>query len=220
MYACTNATTGAKDLFFIRNELVQTILHWPCHGTWSWYKIIVLIRSSRHNVTAIDLGASGINPKQVLEVQHFSDYLSPLMEFMASLPADKKVVLVGHELGGFAISKAMESFPEKISVAIFVTTLMLGPTLNATTIYNEVLALTGVLSALDNRVTYDNGPTSPPTTLSYGPKYLATKIYQLSPNQDLELANTLVRPIFLYSVEDVSKEMVKKKIWISLGYYL
>lgn len=48
------------------------------------------------------------------------------MEFMASLPAREKVVLVGYRFSGFVISKAMESFPEKISVAVFVTALMSG----------------------------------------------------------------------------------------------
>ncbi|MCD7457989.1 hypothetical protein HAX54_036736, partial [Datura stramonium] len=95
------------------------------------------MKSSGHNVTAIDLGASGINPKQVLEIPRLSDYFSPLMEFMASLPADQKVVLVGHSFGGLAISKAMESFPEKISVAVFFAALMPGPTLNATTLYTK-----------------------------------------------------------------------------------
>jgi len=114
------------------------LVHRPCHGAWSWYKIVALMRSSGHNVTAIDLAASGINPKQALEVPHLSDYFSPLMKFMVSLPAHEKVVLLGHEFGGFAISKAMESFPEKISVAVFVTALMPGPMLDAATIFNEV----------------------------------------------------------------------------------
>ncbi|MCE5166255.1 hypothetical protein HAX54_016503, partial [Datura stramonium] len=114
------------------------LVHGACHGAWSWYKIMASIKSSGHNVTALDLGASGINPKQVLEVPHLSDYFSPLMEFMTSLPADEKVILVGHSLGGFAISKAMEIFPEKISVAVFVTALMPGPTLNATTIFTDM----------------------------------------------------------------------------------
>ncbi|KAJ8530118.1 hypothetical protein K7X08_036953 [Anisodus acutangulus] len=124
------------------------------------------------------------------------------MEFMTSLPADEKVVLVSHSFGGFAISKAMESFPENISVAVFVTALMPGPTLNATT------SVTGVLSQLDNHVTYDNGPTNPPTTFILGPKYLATHLYQLSPNQDLALATTVLRPLYAYTVEDVSKEIL------------
>ncbi|KAK4740084.1 hypothetical protein R3W88_003781 [Solanum pinnatisectum] len=184
------------------------LVHRGSHGAWCWYKIVALMRSSGHNVTAIDLAASGINPKQALEVPHLSDYFSPLMKFMVSLPAHEKVVLVGHEFGGFAISKAMESFPEKVSVAVFVTALMPGQTLNAATIYTELLAFTGVLSALANRVTYDNGPTNPPTTLSYGPKYLATKFYNKSPIQDFVLATTVLRPIYIYSVEDVSKEIV------------
>ncbi|PHU10525.1 hypothetical protein BC332_22385 [Capsicum chinense] len=127
------------------------------------------------------------------------------MEFMASLPANRKVVLVGHELGGLAISKAMETFPEKISVGIFVTALMPGPNLNVTTIYTEFV---NSASQPDNRVIYDNGPTNPPTTFIIGPKYLETNLYQRSPSQDLALATTLVRPIYFYSVKDVSKEIV------------
>ncbi|XP_049350438.1 methyl jasmonate esterase 1-like [Solanum verrucosum] len=182
------------------------LVHTLGHGAWSWYKIVALMTSSGHNVTAIDLGASAINPKQALEIPHFSDYLSPLMEFMASLPAGKKVVLVGHSLGGFAISKAMETFPQKISVAVFLSALMPGPILNVTDIYTK--ALNATIVQLDNRVAYDNGPTNPPATLILGLNYLAASVYQLSPIEDLTLATTLVRPFYLYSAEDVSKEIV------------
>ncbi|CAN4111647.1 unnamed protein product [Withania somnifera] len=144
------------------------LVHGGCHGD---YKIVALMRSSGHNVTAIDYGAS------------------PLMEFMASLPAHEKVILVDHNFGGFVISKSMESYPEKISA----------------------FASTEVLAALDNRVTYDNRPKNPPTTFSYGPKYLEAFLYQLSPTKDLALATTLVRPVYLFSVGDVSKELVLSK---------
>ncbi|MCD9560453.1 hypothetical protein HAX54_019135, partial [Datura stramonium] len=113
------------------------LVHGAGLGAWCWYKIVALMRSSGHNVTALDLGASGVNPKQVLQVQNLSDYFSPLMEFMTSLPADEKVILVGHSLGGFAISKAMERFTEKISVAVFVTALMPGSSLDAAPNFNE-----------------------------------------------------------------------------------
>ncbi|XP_006346534.1 salicylic acid-binding protein 2-like [Solanum tuberosum] len=182
------------------------LVHGACHGAWSWYKIVALIRSSGHNVTSLDLGASGINKKQVLEIPYLSDYFSPLMEFMASLPSYEKVILVGQSLGGFAISKAMESFPEKISVAIFVNALMPGPILDAATVFNE--SSRGVVFKLDNRVTFDNGLANPPTTFIYGPKYLASYNYPLSPIQDWALATTLVRPIYFFSLNDVSKEIV------------
>ncbi|XP_059670894.1 methylesterase 10-like [Cornus florida] len=43
---------------------------------------------------------------------------------MASLPSGEKVVLVAHSYGGLGISLAMERFPEKISVAVYLTALM------------------------------------------------------------------------------------------------
>ncbi|CAN4112284.1 unnamed protein product [Withania somnifera] len=121
------------------------LVHTVGHGAWSWYKIVALMRSSGHNVTALDLGASGINPKPVLEVPNLSDYFSPLMDFMASLPAHAKVVLVGHSFGGMANSKAMETFPEKISVAVFLNAIMPGPSINATTVYTKDLVLANTL---------------------------------------------------------------------------
>uniref|UniRef100_M1DUB9 Methylketone synthase Ib n=1 Tax=Solanum tuberosum TaxID=4113 RepID=M1DUB9_SOLTU len=78
----------------------------------------------------------------------------------------------------------MENFPEKILAAVFVTALMPGPTLNVTEVYNE--SCSAVLPELDNRVTYDNGPTNPPTTLILGPKYLATNVYQLRCEQEMK----------------------------------
>ncbi|XP_009772754.1 methyl jasmonate esterase 1-like [Nicotiana sylvestris] len=61
---------------------------------------------------------------------------------------------------------------------------------------------------LDNHYTYDNGPNNPPTTFNFGQKHLATYVYQLSPVEDLALATTLVRPLYLYTDEDMSKELI------------
>ncbi|XP_010315273.1 methyl jasmonate esterase 1-like isoform X1 [Solanum lycopersicum] len=204
LLSCANATMSGPKRPKTHKHFV--LVHGACHGAWSWYKIMASIKTSGHNVTALDLGASGVNPKQVLEIPHLSDYFSPLMEFMASLPVDEKVILVGHSLGGFAISKAMESFPEKISVAIFVTALMPGLILDAATVFNE--SSSGAISKLDNRLTFDNGLANPPTTFIFGPKYLASYLYPLSPIQDWALATTLVRPIYFHSLDEISKEIV------------
>ncbi|OMO74180.1 hypothetical protein CCACVL1_16916 [Corchorus capsularis] len=110
------------------------LVHGSCHGSWSWYKLVPLLKSGGHNVTAIDLAGSGVDPQQVNTLRSISDYIKPLRDFMESLPDQQKVVLVGHSLGGLAISQAMERFPHKISVAVFVTALMPGPTLNISTL--------------------------------------------------------------------------------------
>ena len=100
------------------------LVHGACHGAWCWYKLVPLLKSFGHRVTALDLGASGVNPKRLDELASVYDYVQPLMEFVASLPQDEKVVLVGHSYGGLAISLAMESFPEKILVGVFVSAYM------------------------------------------------------------------------------------------------
>ncbi|CAL5377285.1 unnamed protein product [Camellia sinensis] len=59
------------------------------------------------------------------------------LAFMASLPRHERVVLVGHSFGGFAVCQAMENFPEKIYVAVFVTAMMPGPSFNISTLFQE-----------------------------------------------------------------------------------
>lgn len=98
------------------------LVHGTCHGAWCWYKLVALLQRAGHRVTALDLGASGINFKQLdQDVASIWDYVQPLMEFMASIPHDEKVILVGHSYGGLPISLAMERFPQNILVAVFVT---------------------------------------------------------------------------------------------------
>ncbi|XP_015944418.1 methyl jasmonate esterase 1-like [Arachis duranensis] len=180
------------------------LVHGACHGAWSWYKVITLLKSWGHNVTALDLAASGVNQKQVLELRSISEYFEPLTEFMtSSVGEDERVVLVGHSLGGLAISHAMEHFPHKISVAVFVTAFMPGPTANISAMYQMAFSNSG--SLLDNHYTYDEGRNKPATTFAFGPHYLASRLYQLSSKQDWNLATTLVRPLKLFSNKDITK---------------
>ncbi|CAB4290338.1 unnamed protein product [Prunus armeniaca] len=182
------------------------LVHGSCFGAWSWYKLVTLMKSSGHNVTALDLAASGVDPQQAKDLQSISDYFKPLTDFMAALgPPHDKVILVGHSLGGLAISYAMERFPYKISLAVFVTALMPGPTLNISTLNQESFRRQG--SLLDSKYTYDQGPNNPPITLIFGPLFLASNVYQLSPTEDVALGTMLMRPQRLFSEEDLSKEL-------------
>ncbi|GAA0162683.1 esterase [Lithospermum erythrorhizon] len=195
-----NATTTGQSN---RNNHHFVLVHGSCHGAWSWYKVVSLLRSFAQNVTAIDLAASGINPKQVSEVPSISDYHRPLMKFMASLPPLEKVILVGHSFGGLAISQAMEIFPHQVTLSVFVTAMMPGPGLNISTLMQEMLRRQDFQQ--DNLYTYDNGPNNPVTAFTFGPKFLASKVYQLSPPEDLALATSLIRPLGIYSFEDMSR---------------
>ena len=100
------------------------LVHGACHGAWCWFKLKPLLEAAGHRVSAFDLSASGTNTKVIQQVTSLSDYTLPLLEFMAAVPAEEKVVLVGHSLGGMNIALAMDKFPEKVAVAVFLTAFM------------------------------------------------------------------------------------------------
>ncbi|XP_020534997.1 salicylic acid-binding protein 2-like, partial [Jatropha curcas] len=182
------------------------LVHGASHGSWSWYKIVPLLRLSGHEVTTIDFAAYGIDPQQPKSLQSVSDYILPVNDFVASLPPQQRVVLVGHSFGGFAVSQVMEHFPNKISVAVFLNACMPGPTFNVSTLLKEYGSRE--VPELDNSYTYDDGPRNPPATVALGPIFLKNTVYQFSPIEDWTLATSLVRPRRLFSEQDMSKELM------------
>ncbi|XP_076909370.1 salicylic acid-binding protein 2-like [Bidens hawaiensis] len=100
------------------------LVHGACHGAWCWFKLKPLLEAAGHCVSAFDLSASGTNTEQIQHVATLLDYNKPLLEFMATLPQDEKVVLVGHSLGGMNTALAMEMFPEKVAVGVFLAAFM------------------------------------------------------------------------------------------------
>ncbi|KDP31864.1 hypothetical protein JCGZ_12325 [Jatropha curcas] len=168
------------------------LIHGACHGAWCWYKVAALLKSAGHKVTALDLAASGVHTKQANDIYSFLEYFEPFNEFMTSLPPEDRVILVAHSFGGLVISVAMERFPEKISAGVFAAALMPGPDLNCMAVKEELNRQLG--SFMDSQYTFDDGPSSLPTSILFGPNITETKLYQLSPPEDLVLAKLLMRP--------------------------
>ncbi|PIN16135.1 putative hydrolase/acyltransferase (alpha/beta hydrolase superfamily) [Handroanthus impetiginosus] len=185
------------------------LVHGACHGAWCWYKVATRLRSVGHCVTALDMAAAGTNPTRLEELNSFSDYCRPLMEFMAALLPDETVVLVGHSMGGICISLAMEMFPKKIAVAVFVTAFMPGPDLPVLAANAEYQRQ--VDSYMDSQFEFANGVDKPPSSIVFGPEFMASHLYQLSPPEDLTLATLLVRPVGSYGEANLSKEITLSK---------
>ncbi|XVF15630.1 hypothetical protein REPUB_Repub09cG0170800 [Reevesia pubescens] len=186
----------------VKKERHFVLVHGACHGAWCWYKVATQLKSMGHKVTALDMAASGIHPKQVHEIRSISDYFEPLMEFMASLPPEERVILVGHSKGGYCISAAMERFPEKVAVAVFATAFMPGPNLTTQTLSQK---FNGGLDFMDAQFGFHDGLDEPATSMVFGPNFMAAKLYQLSPPEDLTLAITLARHVGFYKDEGSSK---------------
>ncbi|XP_027337159.1 probable esterase PIR7A [Abrus precatorius] len=175
------------------------LVHGAGHGAWCWYKVATMLKSGGHNVTTLDLVASGINPKQVQDIDSISQYYEPLMTFMGSIPPKEKVILVGHSLGGISISVAMERFHEKISLAIFVTAFVTSQNLTYPAILREAKRL-GIFTGA--KLLPLDAPNKTVTVAVSDPEMLRSRLYQLSPPQDLTLALSLVRPSPFFNDND------------------
>ncbi|KAJ9184919.1 hypothetical protein P3X46_004604 [Hevea brasiliensis] len=100
------------------------LIHTVCHGAWTWYKLTPVLEAAGHKVTALDLAASGIDPRQIEQIGSFDEYSEPLLTFMASLPEGEKVILVGESCGGINVAIAADKYPEKIAAVVFVNAVM------------------------------------------------------------------------------------------------
>nr|GFC73607.1 salicylic acid-binding protein 2-like [Tanacetum cinerariifolium] len=70
------------------------------HGAWCWFKLKPLLESAGHRVSTFNVSASGTTDTKVIQqIPTFYDYNTPLLDFMASIPPEEKVILVGHSLG-------------------------------------------------------------------------------------------------------------------------
>ncbi|KAJ8764441.1 hypothetical protein K2173_006181 [Erythroxylum novogranatense] len=181
------------------------LIHGACHGAWCWYKVKPQLESSGHRVTVLDLAGSGINAKSIEEVYSFLEYTQPLLDFLnSSVQPNEKVILVGHSSGGMNLSLAMEKFPEKIEVAVFLTAFMPDTKNQPSYVLEEYERRIPEGGWLDTKFSpYGNSELQLQSML-FGTEFLSLKLYQLSPVEDLELAKSLVRPSSLF-VHDLSK---------------
>ncbi|KAK7252852.1 hypothetical protein RIF29_37094 [Crotalaria pallida] len=172
------------------------LVHGACHGAWCWFKLKTRLELAGHKVTALDLAASGINSKKIEDVHTFYEYSEPLLEFMASLGPNEKVILVGHSFGGLTLALAMDKFPQKIALAVFVAAYV------PDTQHKPSYVLEEYFERYPIRTRTSNAQSK--KTLLFGPKLLSTNFYQLCSPEDLELAKTLMRTGSLF-LDDLSQ---------------
>ncbi|KAI3665735.1 hypothetical protein L6452_44365 [Arctium lappa] len=191
--AITTATAGGDQ------QKHFVLVHGACHGAWCWFKLKPLLESAGHRVSAFDLSASGTNTKLIQQVTSLSDYTLPLLEFMATtIPAEEKVVLVGHSLGGMNIALAMEKFPEKVAIAVFLTAFMPDYLHKASYVVDKYNERTPAEAWLDTQFLPFNNDVESETSMFFGPKFLSNKLYQLCSDEDRELGKILIRPSSLF----------------------
>nr|BAJ93660.1 predicted protein [Hordeum vulgare subsp. vulgare]BAJ99976.1 predicted protein [Hordeum vulgare subsp. vulgare] len=170
------------------------LVHGLGHGAWCWYKLVPMLRAAGHEVTALDMAASGAHPARMDEVASFEDYSRPLLDAVAAAPAGERLVLVGHSLGGLSIALAMERFPGKVGAAVFLDACMPCVGRRMGVILEEFSRRTTPDFFMDSERMVLDTSQGPRPALVFGPKLLAAKLYHRSPAEDLTLATMVVRP--------------------------
>ncbi|KAF0897481.1 hypothetical protein E2562_037525 [Oryza meyeriana var. granulata] len=166
------------------------LVHGVCHGAWCWYRVATALSSAGHRVTALDMAACGARPGRADEVPSFEQYSAPLLDALAALPeGEEKAVVVAHSFGGQSLALAMERQPDKIAVAVFVTATMPAAGKPMSFAFKQ-----GKDFFMDCTIQTTGDPQDPDETFLFGPEYMARRVYQLSPPEDLTLAMSMVRP--------------------------
>jgi pimeloyl-ACP methyl ester carboxylesterase len=97
------------------------LVHGAFHGAWCWEPLIAELSAAGHTVHAPDLPGSGEDPTPVEDVT-LDAYAQRICDRLAELP--EPVVLVGHSMGGIAITQAAARCPERIARLVYVAAFL------------------------------------------------------------------------------------------------
>ncbi len=98
------------------------LIHGAGHGAWCWDKVVSLLKKEGHTVVAPDLPGSGEDKTPIPEVtlQAYADRVCEVVNAQS-----EAVILVGHSMGGVAITQAAENCPDNIQNLVYLSAYLL-----------------------------------------------------------------------------------------------
>ena len=158
------------------------LIHGAWHGAWCWDELIPLLEARGHRVSAIDLPGLGADQTPNSEIT-LDSYAQRIAGHVRSLPG--KVWLVGHSMGGLAITQAAELVPDRLEGSVYVTAAV---PLNGQSM-SDAFAQTGE-ATVAGRMEFD-----PETNTAFVPdEHLRDMFYHLCSDAQVERARRLLRP--------------------------
>ncbi|KAJ4966484.1 hypothetical protein NE237_018333 [Protea cynaroides] len=176
------------------------LVHSAGHGEWYWFKVKPLLESAGHKVTTLQLAPSVTSSAamdSINTINTLSQYSQPLLDFLENL--EEKVVMVGHSAGGLSLALAMEKYPHKITVAVFIAAFMPDTSHKPSHVVDQYMKI-----PMEWKKSYpitNNGNT---TWLFFSDEFLRTTLYQLCSAEDFALVSMLKRPASFFQ-EDLAK---------------
>ena len=99
------------------------LIHGSWHGAWCWEKVVPHLEGKGHTVFAPDLPGHGQDKTPIPEIT-LQSYCDRISEVLAK--AEEPAILVGHSMGGIAITQAAELWPDKIQTLVYLVAFLPG----------------------------------------------------------------------------------------------
>jgi pimeloyl-ACP methyl ester carboxylesterase len=159
------------------------LVHGAWHGAWCWFKIATALERVGQGVSVLDLPAGGIDGTLPRDVT-FEMQVDRVVAVLDALP--EPVILVGHSAGGPVVSAVAEVRPERIAKLVYLSAFLLpdGTSLVQASALDRGSRLNGHLIIGDQSIDVD-------------PAIVRDAFYNRSSDQDVALAQTLLRPVGL-----------------------
>lgn len=125
------------------------LVHGAWQGAWAWETIVPRLQAAGHQAIAVDLPGSGRDgtPPPAVDVHLYARHIAAIIDGIAG-----PVVLVGHSMGGTAVSQACELRPERIALALYLSAFLLPDGMSIMMFYERHLE--PWMRGAQSRVTY------------------------------------------------------------------
>ncbi|KAI4383514.1 hypothetical protein MLD38_009345 [Melastoma candidum] len=167
------------------------IIHNAFHGKWIWDKFKPLLEAAGHVVTTFDLMASSDDPRPIESVASADQYSIPLLDVLEGLPEGEKVILVGHSFGGINAAIAMDKYPEKVELAVFLNALLPDTTHRPSYVIEKYMEVFDDWEDCEFSCYSVNKQAI--SKIKLGPTFVRDHLFQLSPEEDYSYAMERIR---------------------------
>jgi pimeloyl-ACP methyl ester carboxylesterase len=134
----------------VNERFTFILVHGAWHGSWAWDTIVPRLKAAGHDAIAVDLPGNGRDstPPQQVTLELYTAHVAKIVDAVA-----RRVVLVGHSMGGMTVAQTCEVRPERVALAIYLCAFVLPDGMSVLEFYGKYLQ--PWMRGAHSRVTHD-----------------------------------------------------------------